>query len=160
MDDKYFFHYIRRTNGDMTKQIDICDTLDEAKQSFRKFFGDYGYGYRADTDYTSAFVTDSYGNIIRPYVDTWIKEGVALGKFFMHRIKHDSTSQTEFVKGIEIHDFYNAAKQSFNAYLGAWAYGQKPGHDFVECRITDTYGAEMMAETWREPEPAPEPNAE
>ena len=154
MESKFFFHHIRRTGGTVDKQIDICDTLDIAKRSFRKFMGDYGYGVRQDTDFVSGMVTDSNGNIVKPYDETWISTNV--GKFFMHRIKHTETND-QWDKGIEVKDSYDAAKQSFNAYLGAWAYGFGEGVDFVDCRITDSYGAQLMGEMWAAPEPEPEP---
>ena len=82
--------------------------------------------------------------------------------FFMHRIKRTNGT---FDKGIEVKDSYAAAKQSYHAYLGAYAYGQdkdKAGNiitDFVSCHITDMSGMALMAETWRklaDPEPEPE----
>lgn len=74
-------------------------------------------------------------------------------KFFMHRIK--CTNGT-IDKGIEVKDTFEAAKQSYHAYLGAYAYGQNAGTDFVSCEITDIYGARLMDETWVGPEPEPE----
>ena len=75
-------------------------------------------------------------------------------KFFMHRIKRNNDI---WDKGIEVHDTYDAAKQSFHAYLGAYAYGHNEGTDFVQCIITDMSGAELMEENWRAVQP--EPNA-
>lgn len=66
-------------------------------------------------------------------------------KFFLHQIKR---SNGTFDKGIVVKDGYEAAKQSFHAYLGAYAYGQNADTDFVSCEITDTYGARLMDETW------------
>lgn len=71
-------------------------------------------------------------------------------KFFMHRIKHTGSS---WDKGIEIKDSYEAAKQSYHAYMGAYAYGQNADTDYVQCSITDMSGAELMAETWIRPDP-------
>ena len=67
-------------------------------------------------------------------------------KFYMHRIKH--TGET-FDKGIEVKDTFDDAKQSYHAYLGAYAYGHDANTDFVSCMITDSYGSILMAETWR-----------
>ena len=150
--EKYFFHHIRRTNGTIDKQIDICATFDEAKHSFRKFMGDYGYGMRQDTDFVSAMITDESGKIVKPYDETWTCS--AVDKFYMHRIKKTGE---QWDKGIEVKDTFNAAKQSFNSYLGAWAYGYSENVGFVDCRITDSYGAQLMDETWALPEPEPEP---
>lgn len=80
-------------------------------------------------------------------------------KFFMHRIKCENDV---YDKGIEVKDSYEDAKQSFHAYLGAYAYGQasKPNVTMVSCMITDMSGAKLLDETWRKPEPAPEPEPE
>lgn len=70
--------------------------------------------------------------------------------FFMHRIKRNNG---QWDKGIEVHDTYDAAKQSFHAYLGAYAYGHNEGTDFVQCIITDMSGSELMKENWIVPQP-------
>ena len=80
--------------------------------------------------------------------------------FFMHRIKKEGGL---FDKGIEVKETYEAAKQSYHAYLGAYAYGQKDSCEFVQCMITDISGIVLMDETWlkaEEPEPDPEPEPE
>lgn len=66
-------------------------------------------------------------------------------KFFLHQIKR---SNGTIDKGIVVKDSYEAAKQGFHAYLGAYAYGQNADTDFVSCEITDIYGARLMDETW------------
>ena len=66
-------------------------------------------------------------------------------KFFMHRIKRTSGT---IDKGIEVKDSFEAAKQSYHAYLGAYAYGQHNDTDFVSCEITDIFGTRLMNETW------------
>lgn len=78
-------------------------------------------------------------------------------KFFMHRIKHDTSKEesASWDKGIEVKDTYEGAKQSYHAYLGAYAYGMKAEVDFVQCMITDKSGAVLMAETWTAPQPEP-----
>ena len=77
-------------------------------------------------------------------------------KFFMHRIKHDTSKEgsAAWDKGIEIKDTYEAAKQSYHAYLGAYAYGQAANVDFVQCGITNIYGGSefIMEETWIAPD--------
>lgn len=70
--------------------------------------------------------------------------------FFLHQIKHTNGS---FDKGIVVKETFEAAKQGYHAYLGAYAYGQNASTDFVSCEITDSYGARLMAETWAAPEP-------
>lgn len=76
-------------------------------------------------------------------------------KFFLHQIKH--TGDT-WDKGIVVKDTYEAALQSYHAYLGAYAYGQNPDTDFVDCMITEGLSMTiLMHEQWaREVEPEPE----
>ena len=74
-------------------------------------------------------------------------------KFFLHQIKRTSGT---FSKGIVVADSYEAAKQGYHAYLGAYAYGHESGTDYVSCEITDMSGARLMAETWIQPEEAAE----
>lgn len=66
-------------------------------------------------------------------------------KFFLHQIKR--TSET-FSKGIVVADTFDAAKQGYHAYLGAYAYGHEANTDFVSCMITDMTGTVLMKETW------------
>lgn len=76
-------------------------------------------------------------------------------KFFLHQIKRSSGN---YDKGIVVKDTFEAAKQSYHAYLGAYAYGQSNTTDYVSCEITDMSGGKLMAETWIAPQPEPEPN--
>lgn len=69
-------------------------------------------------------------------------------KFFLHEIKR--TGET-ISKGIVVADTYDAAKQGYHAYLGAYAYNHEQNTDFVSCMITDMYGSVLMAETWNAP---------
>lgn len=67
-------------------------------------------------------------------------------KFFLHQIKHTNGA---YDKGIVVKDSYEAALQSYHAYLGAYAYGQNAETDFVSCKITDRLrGAVLIEETW------------
>ena len=66
-------------------------------------------------------------------------------KYFHHQIKRTNGT---IDKGIVVKDTYEAAKQSYHAYLGAYAYGQNASTDFVSCMITDMNGNVLMAETW------------
>ena len=81
-------------------------------------------------------------------------------KYFMHRIKRANGT---FDKGIEVKDTFEAAKQSYHAYLGAYAYGNNIQTDFVSCMITDMSGQILLpfSETWTataiNPQPEPEP---
>ena len=67
-------------------------------------------------------------------------------KYFMHRIKHTSDV---YDKGIEVKDTLDSAKQSYHAYLGAYAYDHDANTDFVSVFISDTDGVILMAETWK-----------
>ena len=69
-------------------------------------------------------------------------------KFFLHQIKRTGETIT---KGIVVNDTYDAAKQGYHAYLGAYAYGHEQNTDFVQCMITDMSGAILMQETWISP---------
>lgn len=66
-------------------------------------------------------------------------------KYFLHQIK--CTGGT-YSKGIVVADTYDAAKQGYHAYLGAYAYGHEQNTDFVSCHITDRSGMVLLAETW------------
>lgn len=74
-------------------------------------------------------------------------------KFFLHQIKRTNGT---IDKGIVVKDTYEAAKQGYHAYLGAYAYGQNADTDFVSCHITDMTGTVLMTETWLKAEPAEE----
>ena len=77
--------------------------------------------------------------------------------YFLHQIKR--TNET-YDKGIVVKETYEAAKQGYHAYLGAYAYGQNPQTDFVNAMITDDRGTVLMNECWNNipvpPEPEPE----
>ena len=69
-------------------------------------------------------------------------------KFFLHQIKQTNGTIT---KGIVVAETYDAAKQGYHAYLGAYAYGHETGTDFVSAMITDMSGTVLLAETWIAP---------
>lgn len=69
-------------------------------------------------------------------------------KFFVHQIKQTSGG---IEKGIVVKDSYESAKQTYHAYLGAYAYGQHPQTDYVQSEITDYNGNRLMSETWIAP---------
>lgn len=68
-------------------------------------------------------------------------------KYFLHQIKE---SKGTIEKGIVIKDTFEAAKQSYHAYLGAYAYGNNENTTFVSCMITDKSGMVLnpFSETW------------
>ena len=76
-------------------------------------------------------------------------------KFFLHQIKRTSGT---FSKGIVVNDSFDQARQSYHAYLGAYAYGHEANTDYVSCMITNMDGTVVnnLKEVWM----APEPNAE
>lgn len=72
--------------------------------------------------------------------------------FFLHQIKRTNGT---IDKGIVVKGSLEGAKQSYHAYLGAYAYGQSAETDFVSCMVTDMTGAVLMAETWAAAQPEP-----
>lgn len=65
-------------------------------------------------------------------------------KFFLHQIKRTSGT---IEKGIVVKDSYEAALQSYHAYLGAYGYGNNAQTDYVFCMITESVsGAVLMQE--------------
>lgn len=76
-------------------------------------------------------------------------------KFFLHQIKRTNGN---FDKGIVVKETFEAAKQGYHAYLGAYAYGQNAGTDYVSCMITELLsGTVLMSENWvKEEEAEPE----
>lgn len=66
--------------------------------------------------------------------------------FFLHQIKRTSGN---IDKGIVVKETLDGAEQSYHAYLGAYAYGQNPQTDYVQCMITNEDGMVMMDRTWK-----------
>ena len=73
-------------------------------------------------------------------------------QFYIHEIR--GKNNTIDNKGIVVAATYDAARQGYHAYLGAYAYGHDENTDFVSCMITDKTGTVLMAETWVAPAPA------
>ena len=57
-----------------------------------------------------------------------------------------------FEKGVVVKENLIAARQSYHAYLGAYAYNNDATTDYVQCFITDEYGTVMYPEIWIRPE--------
>lgn len=74
-------------------------------------------------------------------------------QFYIHEIRGKNNEIAN--KGIVVAATYDAAKQGYHAYLGAYAYGNNADTDFVSCMITDKSGARLMYETWNALQPAP-----
>lgn len=58
-------------------------------------------------------------------------------KYFLVQIQRKAGVYT---KGVVVKDTLDAARQSFHAYLGAYAYGQTEGVDYVQCMVIDMAG--------------------
>lgn len=71
MENKFFLHQIKRTNGIFDKGIVVKDTFDAAKQGYHAYLGAYAYGNNADTDFVSVMITDMNGSIVGIYTETW-----------------------------------------------------------------------------------------
>jgi hypothetical protein len=61
-------------------------------------------------------------------------------KFFLVQIKR---ANGVYEKGVVIKDSFNAAQQSFHAYLGAYGYGADKTVDYVACHIIGADGVRM-----------------
>ena len=72
-------------------------------------------------------------------------------QFYIHEIRGKNNEIAN--KGIVVAATYDAARQGYHAYLGAYAYGHDENTDFVSCMITDKSGTVLMAETWVAPAP-------
>ena len=71
MDNKFFMHQIRRTNGTIDKGIVVKDTFEAAKQSYHAYLGAYAYGHDQNTDFVSCMITDMSGAVLTPFSETW-----------------------------------------------------------------------------------------
>ena len=72
MENTYFLHQIKRTNGIIEKGIVVKDSLDAVLQSYHAYLGAYAYGHDTNTDYVACMITGVFGNIIAPYNEYWI----------------------------------------------------------------------------------------
>lgn len=71
MENTYFMHRIKRTNGVYDKGIEVKDTFEATKQSYHAYLGAYAYGHDQNTDFVSCMITDIYGGVINPFSETW-----------------------------------------------------------------------------------------
>ena len=68
MEEIYFMHRIRHTNGTWDKGIEVKEggtsreNTEAALQSYHSQLGAYAYGKDKDTDYVACFITDARGN--------------------------------------------------------------------------------------------------
>lgn len=70
MEEKYFLHQIKCTDGTYSKGIVVADTYDAAKQGYHAYFGAYGYGHDGHTTFVQCMISDSAGMIEQ---ETWVK---------------------------------------------------------------------------------------
>ena len=61
-------------------------------------------------------------------------------KFFLVQIKRTNGN---IEKGVVVKDSYNAALQSYFAYLGAYGYGHDPNTDYVQVAILNSDGLQL-----------------
>lgn len=79
-----------------------------------------------------------------------------MDKFFLVQIKR---TKGAVEKGVVVKDNLDAAKQSYHAYLGAYAFGNNADTDYVLVQILDGNGLGLKGEYW-EKATAPEPEQE
>lgn len=152
--DKYFLHRIQRENGTIAKGIEVHDTLDGAILSYHGRLK-LAYGGNPAITFMDCKITDSNGNVVGKYNETWNAESGDGNTFFQHYIRADGETVT---KNIDVFATYAAAKSAQHQQL-EYGYGnpQHPGVTMVSCMITDTSGAVLMDETWiRNNEPVQE----
>lgn len=73
MENKFFLHQIKRTNGAIDKGIVVKDSFASAKQGYHAYLGAYAYGQNQETDFVSCMVTDMTGSVLMS--ETWQKIG-------------------------------------------------------------------------------------
>jgi len=69
MENKFFLHQIKRTNGTIDKGIVVKDSFDGAKQGYHSYLGAYAYGNNTDTNFVSCMITDMSGVVLM--TETW-----------------------------------------------------------------------------------------
>lgn len=71
MENKFFLHQIKRTNGTFDKGIVVKDSFESAKQGYHAYLGAYAYGQNQETDFVSCMISDMTGSVIMQ--ETWQK---------------------------------------------------------------------------------------
>ena len=75
-------------------------------------------------------------------------------KFFLVEVKRTNGT---IEKGVVVKDTFDGAKQSYHAYLGAYAFGKDENTDYVMVEILDSKGLGMKGEFWEKSEiPTPD----
>ena len=73
MENKFFLHQIKVTNGTIEKGIAVKNTLDEALQSYHAYLGAYAYGQNEGTTFVDVMITEELSQTILMR-DQWIKQ--------------------------------------------------------------------------------------
>ena len=76
-----------------------------------------------------------------------------MDKFYLVQVKR---TKGVIEKGVVVKDTFDDAKQSYHAYLGAYAFGKDANTDYVMVEILDGKGLGLKGEYWEkatEPEP-------
>ncbi len=68
-----------------------------------------------------------------------------MDKFYLIQIKQTNGT---IEKGVVVKETLDAAKQSYHAYLGAYAYGNNAQTDYVQVSIIDGAGGQYDHEVW------------
>ena len=68
-----------------------------------------------------------------------------MDKYFLVQVKRTNGT---IEKGCVVKDSFDAAQQSFHAYLGAYAYGNNAQTDYVLVHILNSQGLGMKGEVW------------
>ena len=73
MENKFFLHQIKVTNGTIDKGIVVKNTLDEALQGYHAYLGAYAYGQQKDTTFVDVMITEKLSQTILMR-DQWISQ--------------------------------------------------------------------------------------
>lgn len=76
MENKFFLHQIKRTNGTIEKGIVVKDTHEAALQSYHAYLGAYAYGQNAETDFVECMITEMQTDLVFEH-ERWLKPEAA-----------------------------------------------------------------------------------
>lgn len=76
-----------------------------------------------------------------------------MNKFFLVQVKR---TNGVIEKGVVVKDTYDAVCQSYHAYLGAYAYGNREDTDYVLVHILNSEGLGLKGEVWEKPVEEPQ----
>ena len=80
-----------------------------------------------------------------------------MDKYYLVQVKR---TKGTIEKGVVVKDSLDEVRQSYHAYLGAYAYGKDQNTDYVMVEILDGTGLGIQADYWEAPQPEPEPTPE